>query len=46
MIGSHNDKGARCAKHAAEVFLPRCPACASLNAEYAALNLEGNNDAA
>lgn len=45
MIGSHNDKGARCTRHYGEVFLPRCPACETLNREYAALNIEGRIDA-
>lgn len=45
MIGSHNDKGARCSKHGTEIFMPRCAACQSLNREYAALNIEGQIDA-
>lgn len=45
MLGSHNDKGARCSRHYGEVFLPRCPACESLNNEYAALHIESPTNA-
>ncbi len=44
MLGSHNDYGARCPRHAAQVFLPRCYACESLNREYAALHLTDESD--
>lgn len=46
MIGSHNDKGARCPKHAGHAFLPRCYACESLNVEFSTLHIESDNDAA
>lgn len=45
MIGSHNDKGARFPNHYAQVFLPRCYACESLNTEFAALHIEETPDA-
>jgi hypothetical protein len=41
VIGGHNDVGARCQRHAHEVFLVRCMACESLNREFKALNLQG-----